>query len=230
VLPKRVLEIPILMYHRIDVLRRTLPSITRALTVAPRDFAQQMRWLHSHGFHAVSQLQLFAALELGARLPPQPVMITFDDGYRDVFTNAAPVLARLHMPATAYVITSRISGPDASFLTWGELAGLERDGITVGSHTVHHLELPLLTDAVAMHELLASRHALKQRLHHPVQWFAYPAGAENARVASLVRRAGYVLAMTTRAGSLQRADAPFALGRYEVLDSTGVEGVAALVR
>ena len=230
VLPKRALHIPILMYHRIDALRRTLPSITRALTVAPRDFAQQMRWLHSHGFHAVSQFQLFAALERGARLPSQPVMITFDDGYRDVFTNAAPVLARLHMPATAYVITSRISGSDPSFLTWRELAGLERDGITIGSHTVHHLELPLLTDAVALHELLASRLALQRRLHHPVQWFAYPAGAENAHAVSLVGRAGYVLAMTTHPSSLQRANAPLELGRYEVRDTTGVEGVAALVR
>jgi peptidoglycan/xylan/chitin deacetylase (PgdA/CDA1 family) len=218
------------MYHRVDVLRPTLPRITRALTVAPGDFARQMEWLHSHGFHAVSQSQVFAALERGASLPRHPVMITFDDGYRDVLVNAAPVLARLHMPATAYVITSRISGRDSSFLTWGELVRLERDGIAVGSHTVHHLELPALTDAVAMRELVGSRRALEQRLHHPVQWFAYPAGAENAHALYLVGRAGYVLAVTTRSGSLQRANSPLALERFEVLDTTGVTGVAAFVR
>jgi peptidoglycan/xylan/chitin deacetylase (PgdA/CDA1 family) len=218
------------MYHRVDVLRPWLPRITRALTVAPADFARQMRWLHSHGFHAVSQSQVFAALERGAPLPRLPVMITFDDGYRDVLANAAPVLALLHMPATAYVITSRISGRDPSFLTWNDLVKLERDGISVGSHTVHHLELPALTDAVAMRELVGSRLALEQRLHHPVQWFAYPAGAETAHASELVRRAGYVLAVTTHSGELQRASSPLALDRYEVLDTTGVNGVAAFVR
>jgi peptidoglycan/xylan/chitin deacetylase (PgdA/CDA1 family) len=224
------LRIPILMYHRIDVLRPWLPRITRALTVTPVDFARQMEWLHSHGFHAVSQTQIFAALEWGTPLPRQPVMITFDDGYRDVLSNAAPVLARLHMPATAYVITSRISGSDPSFLTWHDLAKLELAGVAVGSHTVHHVELPGLADTVAMRELLGSRLALEQRLHHPVQWFAYPAGAESAHALELVRRAGYVLAVTTHAGKLQRASAPLALERYEVLDTTGVNGVAAFVR
>jgi peptidoglycan/xylan/chitin deacetylase (PgdA/CDA1 family) len=229
-LSKRAVRIPILMYHRVDVLRPTLPRITLALTVAPADFERQMRWLHSHGFHAVSQAQLFAALERGGPLPRQPVMITFDDGYRDVLANAAPVLAKLHMPATAYVITSRISGRDTSFLTWNDLARLERNGVTVGSHTVHHLELPYLTDAVAMRELVGSRIALEHWLHHPVQWFAYPAGAENAHASNLVRRAGYVLAVTTHPGDLQQAETPLALARYEVLASTGVNGVAALVR
>jgi peptidoglycan/xylan/chitin deacetylase (PgdA/CDA1 family) len=228
-LPRRALTIPILMYHRIDVLWPSLPLMTRALTVAPDVFARQMRWLQAHTFHAVSQLQVFAALERGASLPPHPVMITFDDGYRDVITNAAPLLARLHTPATAYVITGRISGSDPSFLTWNELPRLERDGVTIGSHTVHHLELTALTDTIALHELIASRIALERRLGHPVQWFAYPAGAENARAAYLVRRAGYVLAVTTHPGALQDAAFPLQLKRNEILDSTEIAGLAALL-
>ena len=86
------------MYHRIDRLRPSLPAITRSLTVAPADFAAQMRWLRAHRLHAVTQQQLFAALEQGKRLPAKPVVITFDDGYRDVLANAAPVLARLACP------------------------------------------------------------------------------------------------------------------------------------
>jgi peptidoglycan/xylan/chitin deacetylase (PgdA/CDA1 family) len=100
---------------------------------------------------------------------------TFDDGYRDVLWNAVPVLTRLRMPATAYVITGRVSGPDSSFLTWGELRALERHGVAIGSHTVHHLELPLLSDASARRELVESRRALERHLGQPVQWFAYPA-------------------------------------------------------
>jgi peptidoglycan/xylan/chitin deacetylase (PgdA/CDA1 family) len=228
-LPKRTLEVPILMYHRIDVVRPSLPAITRSLTVAPADFAAQIRWLKAHGFHAITQQQLFAALEHGKALPASPVLITFDDGYRDVLKNAAPVLRRLGMPATAYVITGRISGPDVSFFSWAQLHTLEQDGIEVGSHTIHHVELPGLTDPAALQELIQSRLALERHLHHPVQWFAYPAGRFDARTERLVGQAGYVLAVTTQPGSAQSASAPFALHRYEVLDTTGVRGLAALL-
>lgn len=228
-LPARTLNVPILMYHRIDVLRSTLPAITRALTVAPGDFAAQMRWLHAHGFHAVTQEQLFAALEHGKRLPASPILITFDDGYRDVLKYAAPVMKRLGLHGTAYVITNRISGSDVSFLSWLQLNALQEKGIEIGSHTVDHAELPRLTDPAALQELLQSRHALELHLHHPVQWFAYPAGKFDARTEALVRQAGYVLAVTTQSGSTQDARAPFALHRYEVLDTTGVRGLASIL-
>ena len=228
-LPARTVSVPILMYHRIDRITPALPAITQRLTVDPTEFATEMRWLAGHGFHSITQLELFDALERGGSLPSKPVLITFDDGYRDVFSKAMPVLRRLHLRATAYVITGRISGPDPSFLTWGMLAGLERRGIEIGSHTVHHLELPVLSNAQAMDELVNSRHDLERHLGHPVQWFAYPAGAEDPRTVALVRQAGYVLAVTTHAGSVQDARAPLELHRYEVLDSTGVAGLASLL-
>jgi len=228
-LPTRTLRLPILMYHRIDYLKPSLPTITRRLTVDPVDFAAEMTWLHAHGWHAVTQLQAFDALEYGTTLPPKPIMITFDDGYRDVWGKASAVLRRLHMPATAYIITDRISGPDPSFLTWGDLRSLERRGITIGSHTVTHTELTLEDDTQALAELRDSRAALERHLGHPVQWFAYPAGREDARVVELVREAGYVLAVTTQPGPVQSADRPLELHRYEVLDSTGVTGLAAML-
>jgi peptidoglycan/xylan/chitin deacetylase (PgdA/CDA1 family) len=127
------------------------------------------------------------------------------------------------------VITARISGPDPSFLTWGMLRALERRGIAIGSHTVHHLELPQLTNEQALRELRDSRAALEHHLDHPVQWFSYPAGAHDPRTVALVRQAGYVLAVTTDPGELQLARHPLELHRYEVLDTTGTRGLAALL-
>ena len=228
-LPARTVHVPILMYHRIDAVLPTLPSLTQRLTVDPNDFARQMAWLHRRRYHTITQRQLFRALELGKPLPSRPVLITFDDGYRDVALKAMPVLRRFHMHATAYVITDRISAGDSSFLTWRLLRRMERSGIEIGSHTVHHLELPTLSDGAATAELTQSRAVLEQHLGHPVQWFAYPAGKFDARTAALVQRAGYVLAVTTQPGSAQSAQAPLELHRYEVLDSTGVAGLAALL-
>lgn len=228
-LPSRTLSVPILMYHRIDILRAGLPDLTRSLTVDPHDFAAQMRWIKSHGFHTLTQRQLFGALERGQRLPRKPVLITFDDGYRDVFGKASVVLHRLGLHATEYVITDRISGPDASFLTWPLLRGLERRGIEIGSHTLAHANLTALSDADALHQLVASRRVLERRLGHPVQWFAYPYGKFDPRVVGLVREAGYVLAVTTQSGTAQSASAPLELHRYEVLDTTGVSGLASIL-
>jgi peptidoglycan/xylan/chitin deacetylase (PgdA/CDA1 family) len=228
-LPARAVIVPILMYHRIDTLSPTLPSLTRALTVDPADFAAQMHWIAGHGFHTITQLQLWDALMNGKTLPSKPVMITFDDGYRDVFGKASTTIKRLGLHATAYVITDRISGPDASFLTWGLLKGLERRGIEIGSHTIHHVELPTLSSTQAMQELLGSRRLLERRLGHPVQWLAYPAGKVDSRIVALVKRAGYVLAMTTQPGTTQEAAQPLLLHRYEIQDTTGVSGVAAIL-
>lgn len=228
-LSSRTVSVPILMYHRIDALRPTLPELTRNLTVAPGDFAAQMRWLKSHGFHTITQQQLYDALERGKTLPPKPVLLTFDDGYRDVFGNASALIDRLGLHATAYVITGRISGPDASFLTWPLVRSLERRGFDIGSHTVNHVDLTQLSDSEALRELEDSRRTLERKLGHPVQWFAYPYGKEDARVVDLTRRAGYVLAVTTQGGASQQASAPLELHRYEVLDSTGVGGLASML-
>jgi peptidoglycan/xylan/chitin deacetylase (PgdA/CDA1 family) len=227
VLPHRTIELPILLYHRIAPFSSALPSITQRLTVSPADFAAQMAWLVHHGYHAVTELQALNALERGAKLPRKPLMITFDDGYRDVLWNAAPVLRRLHLRATEFVITGRISGPDSSFLTWPELVRLERQGVEIGSHTITHADLPALSAARAFPELRRSRLILEQHLHRAVQWLAYPYGKTDASVVSLARKAGYLLAMTEVPGNVQSARSPFLLRRDEILDTSGVSGLAA---
>src|SRR5262249_23148529 len=155
---------------------------------------------------------------------------TFDDGYRDVYQHALPILVRLHLHATDYVITDRISGPDPSFLDWQMLRAFEHSGVTVGSHTVSHVDLTSLDDHAALAELLQSRLELERHLGRPVQWLSYPAGSEDARIVALARTAGYVLAVTTQPGAEQSASAPLELQRFRVLDTTGLPQFAAFLR
>ena len=227
--PGRSIDVPILMYHRIGGLPIDPTPTSTKLTVQPGVFAAQMEWLARHGFHAITVRQLYAALERRAPLPSRPVLITFDDGYRDVLHNAAPVLRRIGMPAAAFIITDRVSGPDPSFLTWQELRDLERDGFTIGSHTVHHLPLPSLPSAQALAELKQSRATLQRHLGKPVDWFAYPDGAEDASVVQLVAKAGYRLAFTTQTGFAQYAREPLLLHRDEIARSDGLAGFASLL-
>jgi peptidoglycan/xylan/chitin deacetylase (PgdA/CDA1 family) len=229
-LPSRYIAVPILMYHRVDVLEPSLPTITRGLTVDPDDFEAQMRWLVSHGYRSITQRQLFEALLRGRRLPSKPVLITFDDGYRNVFGKASPVLRRLGLRATAYVIVGRISNGDPSFLTWGQLRSLERRGVEIGSHTLTHRDLTSLSSSDLRRELLGSRVALARELGHSVHTLAYPYGAYDARVVRMAQASGYVLAVTTRPGTRQAGNAPLELRRIQILDSTGVAGLAAILR
>jgi peptidoglycan/xylan/chitin deacetylase (PgdA/CDA1 family) len=228
-LPDRRVAVPILMYHRVNVVTPSTPAVSRGLTVHPVDFARQMTWLKRQGYRTITQRELFGALMCGRPLGPRPIMITFDDGYRDNFFKASPVLARLGMRATAYVVSGRISGRDPSFLTWPLLHALEKRGIEIGSHTVAHHDMTCLSDAQMLEDLTSSRRALERKLGHRVPWLAYPFGAYNERVERLTRQAGYLLAVTTQAGTVQSARQPFALPRLRILDSTGVRGLAALL-
>ena len=218
----RAVEVPVLEYHRVGTVAG-LPG----LTVSPAAFAAEMQWLHTAGYHAIGIGRLLAALELGVPLPPRPVAITFDDGYRDILWNAAPILHRLHMPATAFVITDRVGGPDPSFLDWQELARLESLGFTIGSHTVHHRVLTALSDEQAYTELRSSRLDLERHLRAPVWSISYPLGRVDPRIERLAATAGYLLGVTEQPGAAQRA--PLLLRRYEILPATGVDGVRALV-
>lgn len=195
--------------------------------MSPRDFAAQVRWLHAAGYHAITQGQLLGAELLGLPLPRRPVLITFDDGYRDVLWNAAPILHRLHMPATMYVITDRVGGPDPSFLTWAELRRLEQLGFEIGSHTVHHVDLTHLSHEAAARELVGSRRVLERRLDRAVPWFSYPEGRFDRSVVADVARAGYLLAVTTRPGTLQPSR--LELRRDEILATTGLNSLKALL-
>jgi peptidoglycan/xylan/chitin deacetylase (PgdA/CDA1 family) len=214
--------VPILEYHRVGV-DAGLPG----LTVPPRQFAAEMEWLHAAGYHAISLGRLLAAVGLHATLPSRPVVITFDDGYRDILWNAAPLLHRLHMRAAAFVITDRVGGPDPSFLDWPELGRLEALGFTVGSHTVHHVPLTALSSEQAYRELRDSRRSLERHLHVPVWSVSYPFGRADRRIVDLAARAGYRLGLTERPGAVQRR--PLLLHRWEILPTTGLGGFRTLV-
>jgi peptidoglycan/xylan/chitin deacetylase (PgdA/CDA1 family) len=229
-LPNRVLNVPILMYHRIAVLRGDEPQVTVGLTVDPGEFLLQMSWLHDQGYTTISQLQLYRALEEGAPLPEKPIMLTFDDGYRGVATVAAPMMSKFGFIGTAYVITDRIAKSKKAaptWMTWSQLRILEQRGWDIGSHTVSHTELPGMSEEDALQTLRRSRSTLERNLGHPVQWFCYPAGAVDDTSVDWVRQAGYVLATTTESGDTLSARDPLRLQRIRISNATDVRGLAA---
>jgi peptidoglycan/xylan/chitin deacetylase (PgdA/CDA1 family) len=191
--------VPILMYHYIRPDPGPGDPIGQDLSVSPERFAQELAYLAEQGYTTVTMSQLADAWGGGQPLPTRPIVLTFDDGYRDFYTNAWPLLRQYSFSATIYVITGVID--TSNYLTQAMIRELDASGsIDFGSHTIRHPELATLAEADAEHEIVGSKIALEELLGHAVRTFAYPAGHYNDSALALVATAGYELAVTTEWG------------------------------
>ena len=97
-------NIPILLYHHISVLPAHASKSLRRWTLSPETFDDQMDWVKTHGFHTITMDQLFEHMTHGLSLPPNPIVISFDDGLKDHYERAYPELKKLHFVATFFII------------------------------------------------------------------------------------------------------------------------------
>ncbi|MEW6560212.1 MAG: polysaccharide deacetylase family protein [Pseudomonadota bacterium] len=212
----------ILMYHRVA----RLPAYDQ-LTVSPERFDRQMQQLAAH--KVVSLEEGLRALRAGPLREPM-FAVTFDDGYLDNITEAAPILERHRIPATIFVTTQFCdqalshprygdTGEQRLHLDWDEVRRLARTpGISIGSHTRTHPYLPTISDALAQQEIELSRTQIAEQLQAPVSFFCYPSGDLGPRELALVRQAGYAAAVSVAPG-VNHANADlFQLRRTEITD------------
>jgi len=210
--------VPILEYHVLGSPAADAPY--PELYVTRRDFHRQMNWLEQHGYQAVTLEQVEDAWYDGATLPPKPVVISFDDGYRPQFTYALPELRRR---GWAGVLNLKAEGSD---LYESNVQAMIDAGWELAAHTIDHSDLTTLDAAALKRETAGARQILRRRYGVPVKDFCYPAGQFNSTVIAAVEAAGYVTATTEILGDASR-DAPYELARYEILGSSGVSGLAA---
>lgn len=226
--PPRSVKLPTLMFHHVGEAPPGADETRTGLTVSAADFEAMMSYLKQAGYQPVSQTQLFKSLFQGTDLPPQPVLLTFDDGYLDNYEVAAPILEKYGFTATMNVVTDKVGTPE--YISWEQVTALEERGMDIGSHTCSHPDLTTLSAADLRHELFDSAAAIQSHLGHPVYWLCYPAGEYDDDVTRYARDAGYLLALTTEPGEQQSSDAPYAIMRYRVRNDTGLEGFKELVR
>lgn len=206
--------VPILLYHYIRGNPRANDREGFRLSVTPPNFAQQMGLLAADGAHTVSLDDVMRALNGGPPLPRRPVVLTFDDGHDDFSFRAVPVLQSYGFTATNFVIPGFLGR--SSYLNLAQLQSAVAAGMTIGAHTMHHVNLRAVSPSVAMDEISRSRSVLQQLTGQPVLDFAYPYGIFTNRVVGMVRQAGFRDAATTEPGTRQYASQPFLLRRIEV--------------
>jgi peptidoglycan/xylan/chitin deacetylase (PgdA/CDA1 family) len=171
------------------------------------------------------------------RLPPQPLVLTFDDGFADV-AEAAPMLAARGFRSTLYVTTGALRGrgpwheradialPPARMLDWSQLAELAAQHVEIGAHTHTHPQLDVLRPPRARDEIRLSKRLLEDVLRQEVSSFAYPHGFQSAATRQLVREAGYTSACAVGNALSSHADRVFSLSRLTVQADTTDDEVA----
>jgi peptidoglycan/xylan/chitin deacetylase (PgdA/CDA1 family) len=235
--PALKLRVPIFMYHHVSR-RPTHDLLDYTLTVNTTDFNQQLTWLSQHGYHSITQTDLFDAFYYGKALPAHPMMLTFDDGYEDVYTDALPVLLAQHDRGVFYIITGMIAG---NYLTWEQIHILAQDGMQLASHTVHHVNVgqpPAGTSTQT--ELLLSKQTLQRQLDEPIQFFCYPSGepfhhdtvAQQQMVLADLFKDGYVSATLdpfSIDSAVQNAQTPYQLNRIRVSGGEDLEAFIGIL-
>ncbi len=208
--------VPILEYHVLGTPEGEVPY--PELYVSRPDFRHQLEWLDRHGYQAVTLEQVEEAWFHGGTLPPKPVVLSFDDGYRPQFTFALPQL-RKH--GWAGVLNLKAEGSD---LYESNVKAMIDAGWELAAHTIHHLDLTELDAEQLREEVAGSREILRREYGVPVKNFCYPAGQFNSTVIAAVEAAGYVGA-TTEIPGYATSESPYELARFEILGDSGVSGL-----
>ena len=213
--------VPILMYHAVGE-----PGERPSRYIVPvKRFARHMKWLKRRGYR-VMRLEEYARYRSEHRLPPpKTIVVTFDDGHLDNLTLARPILERLGLPATIFLVSS--GGGRNGWSTSGGLAKrplMELDDarkaagglLTFGAHTRTHPALPDISAQEAEGEIVGSKHELERALGVPVTTFAYPYGRVDDEVRAIVARAGFTCACGVVPGRNRASADDFRLRRVEI--------------
>ncbi|MBP2640566.1 MAG: polysaccharide deacetylase [Firmicutes bacterium] len=175
--------VPVLAYHMVGAEEEELYS------VSPAEFDRQLAYLKENGYTAVSLQEMFSGFAGTTVLPTKPVIITFDDGYRDNYLTALPILEKHGMKATVFVVAGQAG--QGEYLSWDQVRALHKRGTEIGSHTMNHVALSEISPAEQLREAVESKEILERELGAPVVFLAYPYGKFTTETVAVLQAAGY---------------------------------------
>ncbi|PAK35923.1 polysaccharide deacetylase family protein [Bacillus safensis] len=216
---KEPVELPILMYHSI--------SSGNSLRVPKSEFASHMKWLKENDYVTLSPEEAYQVLTTNSIPSEKYVLITFDDGYTDNYTKAFPILKQYGMKATIFMIEQSIGRPH--HLTDAQMDDMLSNGISIESHTIHHLELNRLSQKQQKEELKGSKAFFDQRFSQQTIMVSYPVGRYNEDTLKLAKEAGYELAVTTEPGHAKKEQGMMSLHRVRVSPGLSPESFGRMV-
>ncbi|MED4341330.1 polysaccharide deacetylase family protein [Bacillus licheniformis] len=199
-------RIPILMYHSI--------SSGNSLRVPEGEFRGHMKWLKDNGYYTLTPEEAYIVLTQDKMPSDKCVLITFDDGYTDNFEKAYPILKGYGMKATIFMIGKSVGGKN--HLTEKQMNEMRRNGISIQSHTIHHVELNGLAPGQQLDEMTRSKALFDRMFSQNTVMLSYPVGRYNEDTLKLAKQAGYQMAVTTEPGAASRDQGMYALHHVRI--------------
>ncbi|MGB7338081.1 MAG: polysaccharide deacetylase family protein [Phototrophicaceae bacterium] len=225
----RRIQVPILMYHYVSMLPPDADAIRRGLTLHPDIFRQHIAYLAENNYNTISLYDLDNALENGATLPPNPVILTFDDGYSDAYTTVFPILQANDMTATFFIISQFADDNLAGYMTWEQINEMATAGMSMEGHTKTHPALIERDFEFLVFQVMGSLESLAVHSGQIPRMFAYPIGRYDDNTLQFMASTPVERAVTTQVGTLHTTDNRFELDRMRITDETGVAGLAYLL-
>ena len=217
--------IPVLLYHHVSEDDSDMPE----LNVMPVEFDRQMRMLRQSGFETVLLDDLLAYMR-GERvkLPEKPIVITFDDGYTDNYTNAFPILKKYDYKAAIFMVG--INFDRKNRLSSQQIREMAGSTFTVGAHSMTHPDLTALAERSLEAEVKGSKQKAERVTHKEAKYFAYPGGFYTLASVEAVEAAGYQGAFTVLSGlNKPGKDNVYLLRRIPVFASTDFDRLLVLL-
>ena len=217
------------MYHYVSEPPADADIYRRDLSVAPANFEAQLAWLQSQGYESITLTDLVYHLARGWPLPDKPVILTFDDGYRDNYTNAFPLLQEYGYTGTFFLVTGPIDFENPDYLTWDMVEEMHQAGMDFQPHSYRHLDLRGTGLDFLIFEILAPKEAIEARTGETPRFYAYPSGRYDDRTIAVLKSANYWGAVITEQGATHTSDGLFELDRVRVRWRHTVEDFAELM-
>ena len=187
--------IPVLMYHNIA---EKYAASADGANITPKRFEEHMQGILDRGYTPIFVADYYNSVERGQSLPENPIIVTFDDGYLSNYEIAFPILKRLGIPATIFVVTSTVGATaesgivGTSHFTWEQAREMQQSGIIdIHSHSHTHRDMTSLSPAQLQEELRLSRYLIERNLGKNCYVFSYPFGKYNRETSQRARAAGY---------------------------------------
>lgn len=205
----------ILEYHMIN---DNAKGDEKRYSVTPTEFREQLAYLKANGYETVSMRDFMLAKKGKSTLPEKPIVLTFDDGYKDNYCNMLPILEEFAMKATVYVVTNDIGKDD--YLSYDELKEMQSRGVELGSHTANHLPLTSLSREKQIEEIKLSKLMLEWNGLDTIYTFSYPNGAYDENLPQILKENEYLTAVTGEAGVNTFNTDPYLLHRVHIVNPT----------
>lgn len=219
----RSVRVPILMYHYISVPPGDADQYRINLSVEPEVFRQQMAFLKSQGYETIDMYDLLDAILNGRQLPDKPIILTFDDGYRDAYLNAYPILTEFGYTGTFFISTEFVDRGLEPYMTWPMIEEMAAAGHRFESHGRSHLDLAKLGRADLIWQILGSQETLAAHIGYKPHFLSYPSGSYNDQTIAMVQELSFWGAVTTQGGSWHGFHNRFEWPRIRVSNGTSIE-------